>query len=50
MWHSSGSGVVTAVAQVPAMALVHSLSQELPYAMGTAKTNKQTKKIGEMER
>jgi len=40
-----GSSVVTAAAQVTAMAQVQSLAWEFPHAMGRAeKTNKQTNK------
>lgn len=35
-----GAGIVPAVAQVVAMALVQSLAQEFPPAMGTAKKKK----------
>lgn len=35
----SGSGIVTMAAEVAPVAWVHSLSQELPHAMGGAKKN-----------
>ena len=44
MWHSRlGSSIVTAVAQLTAVAWVRSLAWELPYAAGVAKKTPQTK-------
>ena len=41
LWpRGQGSGIATAVAQVTAVALVRSLVQKIPYAMGTAKKKK----------
>ena len=47
----SGPGVVSAVAQVAAVAQVWFLAWELPYAVGKAKIkNKQTKKLNMLKK
>ena len=45
----SGSGIVTAVAQVAAVVWVQSLAQEFLYAVGTTKKEKEKSVDGRLE-